>query len=129
MLKNQVVEKDQAHFKIVRYFAMINIWTKANLTYQIIVHRKHSLNISWQARDINLYKNRRNMKVPTKLIHNLTGGGNRPMPIYMVVLTSGLEVSFDVKRGQCNWTKTRTLELRVYTELQNDWGGVVIKHK
>jgi len=41
----------------------------------------------------------------------------------MVLLASGVEGGFDVKRAQCNWTKTRTLELRVYMELQNDWVG------
>jgi len=41
-------------------------------------------------------------------------------PIYVVVLTSALEVSFDVKRAQCNWTQTRTLGMRVYMALQKD---------
>ena len=44
-------------------------------------------------------------------------------PIYMAVLASMVEGSFDVKRAQCNRTKTRTLKLCVYVEHQNDWVG------
>jgi len=39
----------------------------------------------------------------------------------MVMQPSALEVNFDLERAQCNWTKTRTAEVRVYMELQNDW--------
>ena len=42
-------------------------------------------------------------------------------PIYIVVLASAVEGSVDVKIAQFNWTKTRTLELRVYMAPQNDW--------
>jgi len=41
----------------------------------------------------------------------------------MVVLASALEVRFDVKRAQRNWTKTRMLKLHVYMTLQNGWVG------
>jgi len=41
----------------------------------------------------------------------------------MVVLASAFKVRFDVKRAQCNWTKTKTLKLHVYMALQNGWVG------
>jgi len=37
----------------------------------------------------------------------------------MVLLITALEVSYDVKKAQYTSTTTITLELRVYTELQN----------
>jgi len=41
----------------------------------------------------------------------------------MVVLAIAAKGSFDVKRAQCSWTQTRTLELCVYMALHNDWIG------
>jgi len=46
-------------------------------------------------------------------------------PIYMVVLASAVEGSFVVKRAQCNWTKTRTLQLCVYMRFRTTGLGVL----
>ena len=46
-------------------------------------------------------------------------------PIYMVVLASAVEGSFDVKRAGCNWTKTRTLKLCVYMRFRTTGLGVL----
>jgi len=43
----------------------------------------------------------------------------------MVVLASAGEGSFDVKGAQCNWTKTRTLQLCVYMRFRTTGLGVL----
>ena len=45
--------------------------------------------------------------------------------IYMVVLASAVEGSFDAKRAQRNWTKTRTLQLCVYMHFRTTGLGVL----
>jgi len=46
--------------------------------------------------------------------------------IYMVVLVSAVEGSFDVKRAQCNWTKTKTLQLCVYMRFRKTGCSVLL---
>jgi len=43
----------------------------------------------------------------------------------MVMLASAVEGSFDVKRAQCNWTKTRILQLCVYMRFRTTGLGVL----
>jgi len=45
--------------------------------------------------------------------------------IHMVVLASAVEGSFDAKRAQCSWTKTRTLQLCAYMRFRTTWLGVL----
>jgi len=50
---------------------------------------------------------------------------NYSRPIYVVVLATAVEGSSEVKRAQCNWTKTRTLQLCVYMRFTTTGFGVL----